>query len=243
MKIAVAQLRPTVGPVEQNIDLHLSLVDLGVHQGANLIIFPELSLTGYEPSLAAELARSVHDSCLTEFQNVCDKNNLAVGVGLPLRTNTLPHISTLIFRPNSSPHVYSKRHLHEDEKPFFSHGNEVDSTIHEAPKISLAICYELSIPEHAEMAFTGGATAYIASVAKTERGVKQASDRLSELANQHSALVMMSNCVGILDGTKCTGSSTIWGRNGAMLARLDSSSNGVIVVDFDTEDTVTDMLA
>ena len=242
MKLAVAQMRPIVGAIEGNIDLHLALVNLGVRNGASLIVFPELSLTGYEPFLAAELSRFRHDSCLALFQPLCDANNVSIGVGLPLRTSTLPHISTLLFRPHARPLVYSKRYLHADEEAFFGCGTELDCTIYDDPRVGLAICYELSIPEHASNAFATGATAYIASVAKTARGVEEASRRMSDLANRYSAITMLSNCIGTLDSTDCVGRSSAWGRNGTLLARLDSDSDGVIVVDYDTEEAVTEVL-
>jgi predicted amidohydrolase len=243
MKLAVAQTRPTVGAVEQNVKLHLALIRLGVQHGANLIMFPELSLTGYEPSLATDVCRCSDDSSLAPIQQISDSCSISIGVGLPLRTSGLPRIANVLFRPNSTPRVYSKRYLHPDELPFFSCGTEVDSTIHYDPVVSLAICYELSIPEHSQTAFAAGAKAYIASVAKTARGVEDANQRLSDIAKKHSAVVMMSNCIGFLDGAVCVGSSAAWGRSGSLLAQLDRDSNGVVVVDYNTEEAVTDVLA
>jgi predicted amidohydrolase len=49
MKICAAQTRPVRGDIQTNIDNHKKLIDLAVSNGADIIIFPELSLTGYEP--------------------------------------------------------------------------------------------------------------------------------------------------------------------------------------------------
>ena len=49
MKICVAQTRPIKGDIQSNIDHHKRLIDLAVSNGADTVIFPELSLTGYEP--------------------------------------------------------------------------------------------------------------------------------------------------------------------------------------------------
>lgn len=242
MRLAVAQMRPIIGPIEGNIDRHLALINLGVRHSANLIVFPELSLTGYEPSLAADLSRYSHDLSLAQFQPLCDTNNVSVGVGLPLRTNSLPRIATLLFRPKTTPLVYAKQYLHADELAFFSSGTNRDSAIYDDPMVAIAICYELSIPEHAQTAFAAGASAYIASVAKTARGVDDANRRLSEIATKHSAIVMMSNCVGTLDGAECVGRSAAWRRDGSLLAQLDTASDGVIVVDYNTEEAVTEIL-
>lgn len=233
MKIAVAQISPLVGQIEHNMGLHLSLVDLAVRHGVKVIVFPELSLTGYEPSLAIEVARSSDDSCLTQIQQRCDADNIVVGAGLPLRTNSLPHIANVTFRPHASPRIYAKRFLHEDEQQFFQRGTDTDSRIHDDPHVAIAICYELSIPEHAQKAFAAGATVYVASAAKTERGVEEASLRLSALAKEHSAIVMLSNCVGVLDGNQCIGRSSAWGPSGCLLAELNTNSDGLIIVDYE----------
>jgi hypothetical protein len=57
MKIAVAQTRAVIGDIGANVASHLELIELAVAcGGAQFIAFPELSLTGYEPRLAKELA-------------------------------------------------------------------------------------------------------------------------------------------------------------------------------------------
>lgn len=57
MKICVAQTRPIKGEIDKNIEIHKKFIDLATSKGANMIFFPELSLTGYEPKLAKHLAR------------------------------------------------------------------------------------------------------------------------------------------------------------------------------------------
>ena len=51
MKICVAQTRPLKGDIKGNIENHKKLIASAVSHQADLIIFPELSLTGYEPGL------------------------------------------------------------------------------------------------------------------------------------------------------------------------------------------------
>jgi len=52
MKIGIAQTRPFSGEISANIEKHILFVQHGISLGADVIIFPELSLTGYEPTLA-----------------------------------------------------------------------------------------------------------------------------------------------------------------------------------------------
>ena len=59
MKICIAQTQALKGNVRQNIQNHLQLIERAVELKSDLIIFPELSITGYEPELAKELATSI----------------------------------------------------------------------------------------------------------------------------------------------------------------------------------------
>lgn len=79
MRIAVAQTRPVAGDVERNIAGHLRLIDLAASLRSELVVFPELSITGYEPALAANLATSQHDPRFKVFQDVSEENALGTG--------------------------------------------------------------------------------------------------------------------------------------------------------------------
>ncbi|MEM8524632.1 MAG: nitrilase-related carbon-nitrogen hydrolase [Bacteroidota bacterium] len=56
MKICIAQSRSAKGKIKENISAHLKLINRATKLNADLIIFPELSLTAYEPALAKSLA-------------------------------------------------------------------------------------------------------------------------------------------------------------------------------------------
>ena len=66
MKICLAQTRSFKGEVQKNIENHLRMVKQAIASQASLIIFPELSLTGYEPELAKELAANI-DAIARDF--------------------------------------------------------------------------------------------------------------------------------------------------------------------------------
>lgn len=239
MKLAVAQLRPVVGAVGRNIDRHLALTAAAASLGAQLVIFPELSLTGYEPKLAGEFACLPSDTRLQPLQAICNASGISLGVGAPLDTGDLPCISTFLFRPVLPPLVYSKSYLHPDEVPFFQPGRGSPSLLLDEPPVALAICFELSVPQHATGAHQAGATVYVASAAKTAAGVKQAGHRLSQIAAELGMPTLLSNCLGLLDGAECAGGSAVWDRAGNMVAQLDDKEEGVIVLDCDSGEVAT----
>ena len=236
MRICVAQTRPVIGDVQSNIEKHKALIDLAASSGADMVIFPELSITGYEPGLAEELATNQHDSRFDDFQKISDARQVTIGVGVPTKNGAGVSISMVLFQPHKERQTHSKKYLHSDEEPFFTSGQStVDLTCGEV-KIALAICYELSVPEHAEKAFKRGAKIYIASAAKSAVGVERAIERLSEIAAKYSMTVLMSKCVGRCDNFESAGRSSVWNDRGLLLGQLNDTDEGIIVIDTDTQE-------
>ena len=60
-KIAVAQISSVDGNVTENIAVHMNAIEKAVSVGVSYIVFPELSLTGYQPECASNLAFTVND--------------------------------------------------------------------------------------------------------------------------------------------------------------------------------------
>ncbi len=238
MKICVAQTEPVKGDIQRNIHHHKKLIDLALSNGAETVIFPELSLTGYEPELAKELATIKDDSRFDDFQEISDTRQITIGVGVPTKNNTGICISMVIFQPNKARQTYSKRFLHPDEEEFFIGGPDSTGLFCDKNNITIAICYELSVPEHAENAFTSGADIYMASVAKSADGVDQSVKRLSDIARKYSKTVFMSNCVGRCDDFECAGKSSVWNKKGVLLGQLNSVNEGIIIFDINTEEII-----
>jgi predicted amidohydrolase len=239
MKIAVAQYRSVAGDITANVAGHLELIELAVVHGARFIAFPELSLTGYEPRMAGELAIDLDDPCLQPFQQASAAHGIRIAIGVPTKTaEAKPRISLALFQPHRPRGVYSKQFLHADEEPFFVPGPRNPGVLDTAPKIGLAICYELSVPAHAEATFIAGAEVYLASVAETERGIAGSHPRLAELAKCFDAPVLLANCVGMGDGGYCAGNSAAWNPRGERLARLDDTSEGLVVFDTEREEAL-----
>ncbi|WP_205508059.1 carbon-nitrogen hydrolase family protein [Longitalea arenae] len=239
MKIALAQTRPARGDMPYNITRHTQFIEQAAANGAGLIVFPELSLTGYEPSLCKQLATDATDSRLAIFQQLSNEKQLIIGAGLPTKGEQGIHISMVLFQPGHPPQVNSKMYLHADEDPFFIPGINLPGLIINNTHIALAICYEISVPEHAEKAGNTGADLYLASVAKTAKGVEKAAARLSEVAHTYGMTVLMVNSVGICEDGECAGNSAVWDEKGSQIARLENDSEGILLYDTVTQAATT----
>ena len=233
MKISVAQTKPVKGDIGSNIDHHKKIIELAVSYEADMIVFPELSITGYEPELAKDLATDKDDSRFNDFQKISDSKHISICVGLPTNADSSIYISMIIFQPNKPRQVYSKQYLHSDEEPYFINGDRQVFLTNGSHKIAPAICYELSIPEHSENAFNNEANIYMVSVAKTKSGVEKAIETLSAIAKKYSMTVLLSNSIGASDNFIAAGKSSIWNNKGSLLAQLDDANEGLLI--FDTE--------
>ena len=231
MKICVAQTKPIRGNIERNIENHKKFIDQAISYAADAVIFPELSLTGYEPTLAKELATNQEDPRFADFQKISNSHQLMIGVGVPTKNLAGICISLVLFQPHKARLTYSKAYLHPDEEQFFVAQQSFPGLRINNTHAAIAICYELSVPAHAQRAYKIGAEIYIASVAKTARGTEQASKRLAEIAHNYSMTVLLSNCVGQVDDFNSAGKSSIWNHKGSLVGQLDDTNEGILIFD------------
>ena len=165
MKIGIAQIKPLKGDIERNLDKHLKFINNALEKQPDLLMFPELSLTGYEPELARSLAIHSDDSRLTPLQEISNQYNIILCVGAPTINNDDLFISMIIFHPYKERVTYSKQYLYPSEEGIFTAGHTPCIIPYdEENRIAPAICYELSNSEHADYARQMNATAYMASV-------------------------------------------------------------------------------
>lgn len=237
MKISVAQIRPVKGDISANIAAHRKLIELAVSDEADMIFFSELSLTGYEPALAAELATNQDDQRLDDFQEISNEKGITIGIGAPTMGKSGTHISTIIFRPGKERQTYSKQILHDDELPFFVNGEKQVILEYGNTKIAPSICYESFQESHVDSAIQLGAEIYVASVAKSQDGIVRAMKHYPIVAKKFSVPVLMSNCVGYCDNFLSVGQTAVWTKEGILGGQLDRENEGILIFDTTTEQT------
>ncbi|MBE7171152.1 MAG: carbon-nitrogen hydrolase family protein [Williamsia sp.] len=242
MQICLAQTNPVPGNIQRNIDQHLQLIKLAASRKARMIVFPELSLTGYEPALAGELATDQHDSRLAPFQQISDREEMIIGVGLPVKTAAGIAIGMVIFQAFEPPLLYTKKWIHADEEPYFIGASHFTGLLGGEARIALGICYELSVPEHAAQAFQAGAKIYLTSVSKLIRGIDKTYTRLAEIARTYSLTVLMANQTGLAEGERCAGRTAVWNDQGELIAQLDEVRKGILLIDTDTQEVIMQYL-
>lgn len=236
MKICLAQVKPEKANINTNIENHKKWIHVAISEKVDLIVFPELSLTGYEPKLAKELAIDQNDERLEEFQIISDHNEIVIGVGIPIKSQLGILISMVFFQPNRTRQTYAKQILHSDEKPYFIEGSEQIILTVQNIKIAPAICYESLQPEHTENAKKLGAELYLASVAKSQSGIDKAFEHFPKIALKYSMPTLLCNYIGHCDNFESAGQSAIWDINGKLIGQLDESE-GLLIYDTDLKTT------
>ena len=238
MKVCIAQTKSVKGDISANLKNHLRWINVAVAERADLMVFPELSLTGYEPTLAQELASGPDDPRWAELQKISNQHDLTIGVGLPVRSEGGIFIGMIVLQPGGPPAVYSKQLLHEDELPYFIPGDKPMMLTIKDTTVALAICYEALQPPHAEQAHDLGATLYLASVAKAQSGIEKAQRYFPSLATRYALPVLMANGVGFCDNFESRGQSSVWSAQGQLLGQLHDTDEGLITYDTTTEETI-----
>jgi len=239
MRVAVAQIQVVKGNIEKNIENHLKWIKQAIVLNADFVVFPELSLTGYEPDLAAQLATHKNDPRLDEFQKLSDENNITIGVGMPTREEGLVFVSMVIFQANMERINYSKQHLYPPEKTVFTAGKNPMVLPFDTEVVAPAICYEAGQEEHCAYAQQNNADIYVASVLSSVNGIDAELKKLRNIARDKKMVTFMANYVGKSGGYECAGKSSVWNEKGELLGQFGEKKEGMLLFDSQTKELLT----
>ncbi|WP_394246405.1 carbon-nitrogen hydrolase family protein [Vibrio profundi] len=238
LTISVAQIPVVRGDIPTNLEHHLQMIEQSSLHNADVVVFPELSLTGYELDLAAKLAFSPEPSNFEALSQASVKNEIIVIAGVPLRLehSSKPTIGAVICFPNGTVQFYSKQYLHAGEDTYCSFG-EMDYAIDvKGHRIALAICADFTKPEHSQRARELGADIYVASALISDNGFVADSKVLSRIASEHGFPVLLSNHISVTGGWGTCGKSSVWDKDGERVLSSISDSRGLVLCRFSGSD-------
>jgi predicted amidohydrolase len=240
--IAAAQTVPIRGDVGANLEQHLQLVRIAAEEHALVLVFPELSLTGYELDLADGLAFSPDDPRLAPLVEAASSCSLTLIAGAPVRMGSQLHIGAFIISPDGTVEIYTKHHLGA-----FSASARVDGVVPPAehtvfhpgaldPLVrfgghtaAVAVCADTGRPSHPQAAADRGAKTYLASMFIIPSEFERETATLRDFALRHSMAVVLANFGGPSGGLASAGGSAIWSERGERLAQLEAAGAGVVV--------------
>jgi len=246
--IGLAQISPRLGDVKANLEKHLQFVEQASAQGVELLVFPELSLTGYMlQDLVHEVARTAtpDDPLLAPLLEASHRLDLVVGfaerdvrgrlftAGAYLAQGRIVHVHRKVYLP-----TYGMF----DEGRDFDWGEEVRAFDTRFGRAGLLICEDFWHASPPYLLWLDGADLMLLTSSSPGRGIdhrgKLGSSRFVELVNQAYAnlfgcFVVHANRVGFEDGVNFWGGSTIFGPDGELMAQAPYLEESLLVAQLD----------
>ncbi|WP_327131920.1 carbon-nitrogen hydrolase family protein [Streptomyces sp. NBC_01343] len=234
MKIAAAQLTCVPADIPANTERSVALAAEARARGAELVVFPELALTGYElDSLATDPGlwlAGADDPRLDPLRSA----GVAVAVNAALRTDgPLPALATLVYGADGE-HLttYAKQHLYGHEQGVFTPGESQGRFSLGGIRFSLGVCYDNHFPQLTDRAAADGCRVHLASsLYGTGDGIRERATVYPGIAERHGLYVVLANHVGPAGSWTGCGRAALWAPGGALLAEADDRTASVVTAE------------
>lgn len=228
LSIAVAQPRCVAHDVAANAGAHAEAVRAA---DARVVVFPEMSLTGYELD-AVPVAPG--DERLAPLVAACAATGTLALAGAPVPgPRTGPYIGVLAVDGDGARVVYGKVHLHGSEAGRFVPGEPAVIDV-DGWRLGLAVCRDTGVPEHAARTAALGIDGYVAGVVHAGHEAEVHGARARRVAAAHGVWVATAAFAGPTGGgfDRTCGRSGIWSADGELLAEAGAAPDDLARADF-----------
>ena len=240
VRVALAQLNPTVGDLEGNVAKLVDAYDRAEDAGCDIVAFPELSITGYPPEDLVMKPGFVADNEAALAKLAARTRHCTAVVGFVDEDRDLFNAAAVCAQGEVLG-TYRKRLLPNyavfDEARYFTPGNETDPLelyVIGGVKVGISICEDIWSPDGplAVQADGGAELAININASPYHRGKAASRERMlaTRAADSHSALVYV-NQVGGQDELVFDGCSLAFDAEGGLLARGPQFREELLIVD------------
>jgi NAD+ synthase (glutamine-hydrolysing) len=239
MRLALAQIDPVVGDLDGNRELILRTIAEARDAGADLVVLPELAVTGYPPEdllLRPGFVRAARDSL---DGIAAETRNLVALVGVPLWDGDL-YNACAICADGEVVGWAKKWHLPNygvfDEKRYFAPGRELALVNVANMKVGITICEDMWVPGAPTTDLVAAGAELVVNLSASPFHVGRAEEReaiFSARARENGVRVALCNTVGGQDELVFDGHSLVIGDDGTVLARAPGFEETLFVVDLD----------
>ncbi|RMF23713.1 MAG: carbon-nitrogen hydrolase [Deltaproteobacteria bacterium] len=232
-RVGVAQLAPALGDVEANLRMHREAVARARDQGVDLLVFPELGLTGYRlKDTVPDVAAKRGDAVFAELASLSADLSIVVGLVEESPEHAF-YNAAVLFEGGGVTAVHRKVYLPTygmfDEQRYFARGRRIAATDSRHGRLATLICEDMLHPTAVTIAALDGASLILVPSSSPARGIAgegevDANGRHWEaynrvLARNTGVYVVYANRVGVEDGQTFWGGSEIIGPQGETLAK------------------------
>jgi len=246
LKISIAQISSRLADVEKNIEKHLTYIGQAIEAKSDIIIFPELSLSGYSVKDAVyDVAMKSDDRRLQPFYEASKK--ISICLGTVELTNNYEAKNTNLFLENGQlvarhRKVYLPTYGVYEERRYFTPGNRFRAFDSRHGRFGMLICEDLWHPSSTSILALDGALLIFVNSAGILRGVHQKDKpeniEIWENLNKTSAHVFTSylvfcNRVGSEDGLMFWGGSEVVDPHGKVTAKAPYFEEYLLTAEID----------
>jgi predicted amidohydrolase len=172
---------------------------------------------------------SFFDKRIQPLMDLSVKHKMVVIAGAPVLIDKRLYIGAFVFNSDGSLSLYLKHFLHSGEEKVFQPGHLNPMIFSGAETASIAICADLTNPEHPADAARNESTLYLAAAFITPEGYSKDTDLLRKYARKYGMGVALANFGGESGGFMSAGKSTIWSDAGERVAGLDGLGEGLVI--------------
>ncbi len=250
LTLGLAQIKTKLGAVQANLEKHLALIDDAAKAGVQLLVFPELSLTGYVlqdlvPTVAC--APTPDDPVFSQLLAVSRARNLDLVVGfVDEDQRNRFYIASAYLSQGRVVHVHHKVYLPTyglfDEGRFFAWGDAVRAFDTRFGRLGMLICEDFWHASAPYLLWLDGADVMLFASASPGRGLNSAptleSARwvehvLKAYASLFTTFVAHTNKVGFEDGLNFWGGAVAFDPNGDQLVQGPYHEEALVVTTLD----------
>src|SRR5215210_20591 len=248
VRLALAQLDARVGDIDGNAELIRARTAAAREAGAELVIFPELALTGYPPEDLLLKEHFLRRARETLEALAAETTGIVVMVGFPERTEDV-YNALAVLAGGGIAAIYRKTLLPNygvfDEQRYFQSGEGGAVIDFGDARIGLTICEDIWSPgpPESDEALAGASLIVNLSASPYHRNKGVERERMIiQRARDNLCVVAFCNLVGGQDELVFDGHSLVVDHEGQVLARGPQFAEGLVVATVDLQSAVTSRL-
>ncbi|MCE6995194.1 carbon-nitrogen hydrolase family protein [Saccharothrix sp. S26] len=225
--VAVAQHAPVPGDVAENARRAAALVAEAAD--ADLLLFPLLSLTGYDLHRLAEPSAWTipDDPRLDVVREASRAHGVTTVVGAAWAGPDGRVLASVALSPDGGVEVVGKHHLSRAERELFEPAGPAHPVDVRGWRVALAVCFDAAAPEHALEMARRGADVYAVSALYTEGQERRLDVHPAARALDHRMYALVANLAGAGPGWRSCGGSGVWHPDGRRVAAAGAGAQVV----------------